>query len=428
MGLSDCGCESVPDYDYSKLATTQPCVTQVAEDVDCVSHEGKFYDVTTEEFVIPSVGKEFYIHLCQGNLWTKGVWIAVNLPNNKFAIFKITEAGNKRIKCLNGLDKSGDNGVTGNPDPGTTVASGSIFYPVIPAGSTSDFVTKIINAVETSGVDTIINILKESESICFTNTPEVDDADGDVHLFGGTKPDCDCSEGASVFSCFRKLLNIITGQSGKTLCMPEVATTSGEDVDGGQQKRMAVFDENGCLKKYIRLVDFDSCADLDAVTVDNQFSSLIVCDEGTKKVVAARKNYNIYPVPVDPDLPDGDYSWQMKPAGMQFFPLNSPQTILSSETSSSVTLNNFPHVGCYGIFEVNLRGEGTHGFTLTVDGQIIRKGKTDDALATGEPSDILPTLMPKLSTDTPTCSFASFGGAYTTISVTLKGYMAYYGG
>lgn len=350
MSLKNCGCENTPDYDYSKLATTQPCVTQVAEDVDCVSHEGKFYDVTTEECVIPSVGKEFYIHLCQGNLWTKGVWIAVNLPNNKFAIFKITEAGNKRIKCLNGLDKSGDNGIVGNPEPGTTIASGSIFYPVVPAGSTSDFTTKIINAIENYGVDTVINMLKESNSICFTNTPEISDEDGDVHLFGGTKPECDCSEGASVFSCFRKLLNIITGQSGKTLCMPNVSITSGEDVDGGQQKRMAVFDENGCLKKYKRLADPESCTDSSAVT-DSKFGALIVCQDGEKKVLAAQKDKMLVAVPTDQSLPDGDYSWKLMDSGLLFFPI-TPVTLATAVGTTSPSLSEFPHANCYGVFSI----------------------------------------------------------------------------
>lgn len=331
---------------------------------------GKFYDITTEQFVVPSVGKEVYLHLANAHLWHTNIWIVINLINNKYAIFKITEIGNTRIKILNGLDKTGDNPVIGNPVPGTVIPKGSTFYTVIPQGVDNEFSTRVINVLNTTGVDAVIQLLAESNQIAFTNTPVVSDADGDVHLFGGTRPDCPCESGASVRSVFRKILNIITGQSGNTLCFPNVVVTSSEQVAEKPVKRMAVFDENGCLKKWISISDINSCSPLSALPIDTQFQTLIGCKDGVMTKLLPRKKYALGVRPVNPSLPDGDQSWQIVPAGLQFYPLDAPVTIKTSTGASSNEIPSYPGDGCWALLKVEWDDPGDSGFvSLTVDGE-----------------------------------------------------------
>lgn len=426
--MGDCGCNS-EDYDYAKLATTQPCSSVDTDTGNCVSNEGKFYDKTTEQFVVPLIGKEAYIHLCNAKLWALGQWIGINLPNNKYAIFKITEVGTQRIKVLNGLDKSGVAGIIGNPVAGTIIASGSVLYAVIPSGSDSEFVTKVISAIENSGVETVINILKESESICFTNIPSLSDEDGDGHLFAGTKPDCDCEEGASVLSCFRKILKIVTGQSGKTLCFPEVATTSDSPVDG-ISKRVAYFDENKCLKRGMTIEDLNSCAGISALGNDIQFDGITGCKDGVKKTIVARKNYEIKAVPVDPLLPDGDYKWQVKKSGLQFYPLTTPQVIAIATGTSTVTFAEYPHTNCYGVFDFQsvLGGATFRSIKITVNGVVLLEEESTNIAGGGWNSQRILLLPLGTATIVITTTVYTTGSDFVSFSLKLIGYKAFNSG
>jgi hypothetical protein len=243
--------------------------------VGCESNKGKFYDLTTEPFTFPALGMEGYLRVCDGSLWKAGQFIAITTGPSSIAAMRITEVGSQRLKVLNGCDRSGDNGIFGNPDPGTVIPVKSLIYAIPPTGCDSDLANRIINTLEQSGVETIINILAEAEDICFTSLKDLGDNE-EGHLFVGTMPDCECAPDSLFSSCFKKIKRIFTGQGGKTLCMPDVATVDLIDV----QKRIAIFDDSGCLKKGPTYSDLKSCDNQESFLKDVPFDAVNGCNDG----------------------------------------------------------------------------------------------------------------------------------------------------
>lgn len=249
---------------------------------DCESTSGKFYDRMTDSFVVPQVGKESYIFVCEAARWMIGQYVAVDLGANNIAAFKITGRTNKKLKVLNGCDRSGNNPILGNPEPGTVIPVNSTIYAIAPYGCASGDAQRIIRILETQGVDAILNILQESTAVCFNNVPPVSEEE-EVHLFGGTQPDCDCAPQGFISSCLRKALKIFTGQAGRTLCMPEAAVVD-QSVEPGIVKRLAFF-VNGCLKMGPTPEEFDDCGNFSPVADGASFENFIVCDGGDRKII-----------------------------------------------------------------------------------------------------------------------------------------------
>lgn len=245
---------------------------------NCPSKKGHFYDLTLEDFIVPNIGSETYIKVCDGSLWKVGQFIGIAMSGNKMAAFKITGIGTGKLKVLNGCDKSGDNGIVDNPEVGTEIKKGSVFYAIPPTGCESGFAARLIQALEQYGVQSVINMLAEEDDICFTSVKDISE-DEEVHMFGGTMPDCECAPDEGWSSCFRKIKKIFTGQGGRTLCMNDAATVSSEPVDG-VPKRFALFDENGCLKKGPTPAELRSCEDNTVIAKDTPVESVIVCKDG----------------------------------------------------------------------------------------------------------------------------------------------------
>ena len=269
---------------------------------NCSSKKGHFYDLTLEDFIVPNIGSETYIKVCDGSLWKVGQFIGIAMSGNKMAAFKITGIGTGKLKVLNGCDKSGDNGIVDNPEVGTEIKKGSVFYAIPPTGCESGFAARLIQALEQYGVQSVINMLADEDDICFTSVKDISE-DEEVHMFGGTMPDCECAPDEGWSSCFRKLKKIFTGQGGRTLCMNDAATVSSEPVDG-VPKRFALFDENGCLKKGPTPAELRSCEDNTVITKDTPVESVIVCKDGVYSAfVPLEENLVItskkYEIPVD---------------------------------------------------------------------------------------------------------------------------------
>jgi len=244
----------------------------------CKTNKGKFYDLTLEDFIVPNVGSETYVRVCDGSLWKAGQFIGIVLSANKIAAFKITSVGTGKLKILNGCDKSGDNGIVGNPEPGVTIVKDSILYAIPPTGCESGFADRIITALKTYGVDSVIEMIAESEDICFTSVKDISEEE-EVHMFGGTMPDCECAPDAGWSSCLRKLKRIFTSQSGRSLCTPDAATISTAPVDG-VPKRFALFDTNGCIKKGPTPQELRSCEGNTVISKDTPVEAVIVCKDG----------------------------------------------------------------------------------------------------------------------------------------------------
>lgn len=253
MGCNSCGEEKII------VPVSTCCDSAQVETPACQSFSGKFYDKTIADFTVPGIGKVGGLTVCQANLWAKSQYVGVVVGKSKYAFFRIVDVGQQVLKVLNGCTKNDpDSPILGNPEPGIVLPEGSVIFPCPPVGCSDQLAEQFASLLENFGAEGVIKILKESDEICFTATPEISDEEV-THLFGGTMIDCDCApEASSVLSCLRKLLRIFTGQSGKTLCFPDVGTTSIDDVTVDEEevsKYLAYFDENGCLKKGAKAKD-----------------------------------------------------------------------------------------------------------------------------------------------------------------------------
>jgi hypothetical protein len=328
---------------------------------NCPSKKGHFYDLTLEDFIVPNIGSETYIKVCDGSLWKVGQFIGIAMSGNKMAAFKITGIGTGKLKVLNGCDKSGDNGIVDNPEVGTEIKKGSVFYAIPPTGCESGFAARLIQALELYGVESVINMLAEEDDICFTSVKDISE-DEEVHMFGGTMPDCECAPDEGWSSCLRKLKKIFTGQGGRTLCMNDAATVSSEPVNG-VPKRFALFDENGCIKKGPTPAELRSCEDNTVVTKDTPVESVIVCKDGVYSAfVPLEENLVItskkYEIPVD-EGGGFEYKW--------LFQSSTNDYAILKHTGSSGTSGGAATLGDWREKTLNVIAQQSAGF-ITLSG------------------------------------------------------------
>lgn len=282
------------------------------ENGSCQSFKGKFYDKSIAEFVVPQVGKIGFLNVCEANLWASSQFVGVCIGKSKYAFFRIVETGQHILKILNGCEKGNpESGIAGNPEPGTVIPENATLFPCPPIGCSSQLAQEFSSLLNNYGADGVIKILKESDGICFTATPELDETET-AHLFGGTFVDCDCSPQQNSFlSCLRKIVRIFTGQGGKTICMPDVNTTTYDDVDVDGDpisKRIAIFDERGCIKKggtvkeavntgefsFVKIIDHQELYNGITTTVTVNWDSLSIPDQiGGRQIWADIELYTV---------------------------------------------------------------------------------------------------------------------------------------
>lgn len=378
MGCNTCGSSGSGSENYEQKGFEAPTDPQSIKSQfeTCVSHKGKFFDIITEEFVIPEVGKEAYIHLCEASLWQKGMWIGVYLPNNGLAAFKVTERKTKKIKVLNGCDKSGDTAIYGQPAPGTLIANNSIIFPLPPRSCDAALAQEILDALNgEAGVAAVEEILSNSDNICFTNIPDLDAAE-EGHAFVGTMPDCDCDDDELFSSCLRKVKRIFTGQSGKTWCMPDVAVVNLQPVND-VPKRLAVFDENKCLKAGPVPSELLACDSFVSLDEDTPIDFVLTCDSdvlskvsppGNKYIIDSRKQGGVLSEDNDPEA----YKWFVRKRGLFFYPLDDPMEVITQYSAQArIAITNFDissiwdsvnDDGIYLVFELKVNTDVGTGY------------------------------------------------------------------
>lgn len=327
---SDCGDEGFP------VQTVQvPYCGQTESSDPCVSNKGKFHDRLTEDFIVPKVGNQTKIYICDAKLWAKCQWVGICNGADKIAAYPIMEVGNKTITILNGC-RSGES-IFGNPDVGKEFSTGTVLYPIPPQGCDSNFCERVAEAIRTCGAEGVYDLLKNSEEICFTTVSELDESERG-HLFLGTMPDpCNCpseygggegegsvGQGEGFWrSCLRKATKIFSNLGGRTLCFADMPTYN-KDNDPNEIGRELVLDQKGCISRGASLNACSSTLDVGEEGAD----AIIACANGSKGIIAAGCNKIIIGC-CDED--DDNPKWKSVDKGLMLHLLETP--ILVYETA-----------------------------------------------------------------------------------------------
>lgn len=220
-----------------------PCFSSA--NLPCDSNAGKFYDVFQVDFVVPLAGNSVEVSVCDPSLWAGCQWIGACYPNagNLIAIFKIVsvDVNANKIIIYNGC-KDGT-AISDNPAPGTKIAAGSVFYPMPPPSCATEECNKIREIIASGdcACQGVLDCIAASKDICFTSVKDLGENE-EVHFFGGTKP---TTVGDNFYkSCIRKLKKVFSSFAGTTVCMPDGPAYQVENAN-----KIALFDENGCLRK-----------------------------------------------------------------------------------------------------------------------------------------------------------------------------------
>lgn len=256
----------------------------------CVSNKGKFFDKLTMPFTVPKVGAVGSMYVCEADLWSACQWVGV-CWKGKYYFFKILETGEKVLKVLNGCSKGDSEApISGNPEPGTEIDEGAVIFPTPPQGCSDQMSSRISELIENYGCPAVVKCLEEQETVCWQNLLEQEDPE-ELNILGVLKDDCDCApEGTFKERCMRWLGKIFTGLGGKTLCFPNVTSTSEEDVvvDGiTKSKYYAYIDENNCIRKGAKAKS--GCESVENLPDDEneEFNYIMACKEGNNVKIPA---------------------------------------------------------------------------------------------------------------------------------------------
>lgn len=355
--------ESLESQEFN--AQLYPEVKKFMSGAGCESNKGRFYDLVLEDFIMPEVGGEAYLKVCDGSLWKKGMYVGAILSGNKIAAFIITEVGTRKLKVLNGCDKSGDSPFLGNPEKGSKIANKTIIFPIPPTGCETGFAQSVLSVLESSGGQTALeSIISQLDNICFTTIPDIGE-DESGHLFAGTKPDCDCAE-EDYSSCLRKVKDITIAEGGKYFCFPEIPIIDSLPING-QQKRLALFEpETGCLKAGPTIADLKSCDDNSGINKDNTFDAVSACNEGIPaNLLPTSKHLEITTVEIDD--PESD---AVPPSKIiKWIHRNKKYAIVQHTTGSGVD-GGATTIGSWNIRPMTLTSSVPAGF-VTVASNII---------------------------------------------------------
>lgn len=298
--MPPCGCQN--------HEVSQCCENPVDESISPTGKYlyDKFYDKTIGSFTVPAVGSTCIIPVENPSRFGKYMYICIVLSKTKYAFFRILEIGQNSLKVLNGYELGNPNSfIYGNPEAGKTFEEDLIVLPCPPIGQT-DLQIQFSNLLASYGEAGILQVLNNTDEIRLFSTPEIAE-DETAFVFGGTTENCDCAPDQSglVTSWLRKLINIFTGQGGRTLCMPQASVINEADVniDGTPtSKRLAYFDERGCIKKGRKVLEVvDDLHRIKPVYVGvyNGLTTLVSVNTtnlGIPKQIGSRQRYAVFEV------------------------------------------------------------------------------------------------------------------------------------
>ena len=347
----DIPCVSVPCPTTGLVddALVTPSDLPDSQDLACNSNFGKFYDRFIDNFVTPGVGETGFAKVCNPSLWIGCQWISVCRPGNPNAIFKVADAQPEFQRLLLVNACSDGEAIDGNPNPGDVFFGGAVFYPVAPPWCSQYLQDKVISIIESgdSNVsDSILQVLTNSDEICFRETPDLESG-REAHLFGG---DYDASPYQSdpslLNSCLRKLRKIYTRFLGRTICFQDIPSTS-DDPEDGVAKRFVYLDKNNCLRRGGE-VNANVCGD---ALIKESLSSIAGCNSGARALLVPTDKNKIIKSFKDPY---NNAYWAEASAGLTYYPLPNPvdSSIVTRNVSGSSS--STIHIVNFGILDVNM--------------------------------------------------------------------------
>jgi hypothetical protein len=340
-----CGATSQPETKF--FPTVPECPGQIPFNAaGCVSNKGKFYDKILHDLLVPISGQGVNAYVCEPDLWSTCQWIAACYGSNDIAVFKVTGIAGDHIKLVNACSDGG--AIEDNPAPGSVIKAGSVIYPIPPPWCSDELCNKLTAALENGdcACQGVLSCLQNSEEICFSALPAIEDGE-ELHLFGGSMLTNEGNENDNPSlwkSCLKKLHEIFTGYTGKSICFADLpeTTTAPDIIDWSPvAKRTVLLDGNGCLRKG-PIVTAGSCdAELDITIEDDDihipedddeglnakgrlFDALKVCREGVERVlIPSAECMAIHSVKDE----DNNYYWEEVRLGGRIFMLTTPLVI-----------------------------------------------------------------------------------------------------
>jgi hypothetical protein len=153
------------------------------------------YDKSLQSLVVPAVGGEMQISLCNAGLYTVGSWIEFVDGVGIGSVFQIVtvNSAEKYIRVRNSCS-DGETAIIGNASPGATFAADSRFI----VRGKADCKT------EAELEEELESALASADNICFENIPDRLEGQEEIKLLG-TVISSDCVEGEAQ-PCLRKAL------------------------------------------------------------------------------------------------------------------------------------------------------------------------------------------------------------------------------
>lgn len=393
-----CGATSPVETKF--FPTVPECPGQIPFSASgCISQKGKFYDKILHDLLVPLSGQEVKAYVCEPGLWNTCQWIAMCYGSNDIAIFKVIGIAGDHIKLVNACSDGGE--IEDNPEPGSKISAGSVLYPVPPPWCSTELCNKLTAALENGdcACQGVLSCLQNSEEVCFSSVPEIEEGE-ELHLFGGTMltEEGNENDNPSLWkSCLKKLKEIFTGYTGKSICFADLPeTTTAPDIINGSPvaKRTVLLDGLGCLRKG-PIVTAGSCdEDLNITTADDDihtpvaddgglnakgrmFDAIKVCREGVERVlIPSNECAGIHAV----KDADNNYYWEETQLGGRIFMLTTPQVLGQGDNVNLTDYAKYKRMagdcGLYAIVSAYFSNSGTSSganssWTLAANGWLI---------------------------------------------------------
>lgn len=446
-----CGAEQQAEREF--FPTVPTCPGQIPFNAaGCISTKDKLYDKILHDLLIPISGQEVKAYVCEPSRWSACQWVAVCYGDNKIAIFKIVGLGSDHLVLVNACQDGEP--IEDNPQPGSKLGSGSVIYPVPPPWCSETLCKKITSAIENEdcACQGVLNCLANSEEVCFSSVPEIQEGE-ELHLFGGTMltEEGNENDNPSLWkSCIKKLKEIFTGYTGKSICFSDLPeTTIAPDIIDGSpvSKHSVLLDGFGCLRKGPAATDgCDSALDITIAedsehtgvetNVDNKknsnakakvFDAITVCLDGVKRIIMPSASCNTF---ISRKREDNTKYWEETPMLGRTVLLPIQMTLGIGDTLDLTDYAKYNRLsgecGLYAIVTIleNIGGSsGTNAYvSWSGNGQYLCSsqviGATQDICDTTW--GVIPLTENKITlTRTVTGSGASLGG----VTLRLRGYI-----
>lgn len=303
-------CHGGPEGIFESVKITSPLPAKPIGGKGC-SNRGKFFDLVLEDFSVPSVGGEVWMHVCEGALYRKQQFIGIMIADNRMAFFRVTDVKSNRIKLLNGCDRSTNSPILDNPEPGFVIKTGSMLYAVAPQGCMSGLSGQVLSIIKSQGSETISDLISEMESICLTSVPDIGESEV-CHIFGGTAPECPCAPDVEVSSCLRKINEIYTNSGGRSLSFPNIPETDGLPVEEISSRIAFFVGPNRDLAAGPSLQELRNCSEYEDVG-NNGVPAIIVCNNGEHSLMLPQDGFALIGESyLDPDDDTVKTNWVRK--------------------------------------------------------------------------------------------------------------------